>query len=381
MLALMVAAAAATATATAEAAAGPPGNATPGGGGCSVSLTHKLSSGACVFGTGFGCFAENSSMWVAAGCRGVFTCNNLPSVKCDPCDGAKTPGCGLATHVCPCAAPPPAPPPAAALLDSAQARGFPCDPRAFPPERCPDGHVCPASGSCPEPGPAPLCSEVKRDTIIGEGQFDIHHARDAAECCARCLATEHCECWTWKTSREHTCLLKNAEHCRAVSHRPAEHRVSGRRPRPPAEPELLQPDGRAAPACFVDPVWTPAEIVNTSGCNGTTTRCAWSVPPNRTNIQYGLAPAPAPGGGLGAGKPERLLLDLYLPPASDTRAKRPGFVLMHGGGFTGGDKARHGAGPGVEAYMAAALAQRGFVAVSINCKIVILSRFACCPSR
>ena len=68
MLALLVAAAA-TATAAAEAAAGPPGNATPGGGGCSVSLTHKLSSGACVFGAGFGCFVENSSMWVAAGCR------------------------------------------------------------------------------------------------------------------------------------------------------------------------------------------------------------------------------------------------------------------------------------------------------------------------
>ena len=51
MLALLLAA---TATAAAaEAAAGPPGNATPRGGGCSVSLTHKLSSGACVFGTGF----------------------------------------------------------------------------------------------------------------------------------------------------------------------------------------------------------------------------------------------------------------------------------------------------------------------------------------
>ena len=50
MLAPLVAAAA---TAAAEAAAGPPRNATPGGGGCSVSLTHKLSSGACVFGTGF----------------------------------------------------------------------------------------------------------------------------------------------------------------------------------------------------------------------------------------------------------------------------------------------------------------------------------------
>ena len=61
MLALLVAA---TATAAAAAAAGPPGNATPGGGGCSVSLTHKLSSGACVFGTGSGfdfrCFTASS---------------------------------------------------------------------------------------------------------------------------------------------------------------------------------------------------------------------------------------------------------------------------------------------------------------------------------
>ena len=69
MLTLLVRVAAVATEVPAAAAAGPPTNATPGGGGCSVSLTHKLSSGACVFGAGFGCFVENSSMWVAAGCR------------------------------------------------------------------------------------------------------------------------------------------------------------------------------------------------------------------------------------------------------------------------------------------------------------------------
>lgn len=119
--------------------------------------------------------------------------------------------------------------------------------------------------------------------------------------------------------------------------------------------------------CFVEPLWPPAEVVNISGCGRASIasggRCAWSVPPNRTNIQYGTAWNPT------FKRQEPLLLDLYLPPASDTRTRRPGFVLMHGGGFIGGDKARHGAGPGVEAYMAAALAQRGFVAVSINYRL------------
>jgi acetyl esterase/lipase len=122
----------------------------------------------------------------------------------------------------------------------------------------------------------------------------------------------------------------------------------------------------AAPApapCFIDPVWTVPEIVNVSGCTGGSSRCAWTVPANRTNIQYGSAY------NRGKRKQEPLLLDLYLPPSTDTRTKRPGFVFIHGGGFTGGDKARHGAGPGVEAYMAAALAQRGFVTVSINYRL------------
>ena len=118
-----------------------------------------------------------------------------------------------------------------------------------------------------------------------------------------------------------------------------------------------------SPPCFIDPVWSPAEIVNTSGCTGGNSKCAWTVPPNRTNLQYGAAY------NHGTHKMEPLLLDLYLPPVSDMRSKRPGFVFIHGGGFTGGDKARHGAGPGVEAYMAAALAQRGFVTVSINYRL------------
>jgi acetyl esterase/lipase len=119
--------------------------------------------------------------------------------------------------------------------------------------------------------------------------------------------------------------------------------------------------------CFVDPVWAPEEIVNTSGCSSASiasgARCAWSLPPNRTDIQYGSAYNPT------YKRQEALLLDLFLPPPSDTRKKRPGFVLMHGGGFVGGSKSRHGSGPGVEAYMGAAFAQRGFVAVSISYRL------------
>lgn len=73
--------------------------------GCSVSLTHPLSSEPCVFGTSFSCFISNSSMWVSSGCRGVFTCNNVQGIKCDPCDnntGSPTPGCGLNPYICSC---------------------------------------------------------------------------------------------------------------------------------------------------------------------------------------------------------------------------------------------------------------------------------------
>lgn len=80
----------------------------------------------------------------------------------------------------------------------------------------------------------------------------------------------------------------------------------------------------AAPApapCFIDPVWTVPEIVNVSGCTGGSSRCAWTVPANRTNIQYGSAY------NRGKRKQEPLLLDLYLPPSTDTRTKRPSMAV------------------------------------------------------
>ena len=60
---------------------------------------------------------------------------------------------------------------------------------------------------------------------------------------------------------------------------------------------------------------------------------------------------------------QKLLLDLYTPPLSDKRTSRPAFVLIHGGSFVGGDKAQS------QSYLATALAQRGFVAASINYRL------------
>ena len=106
--------------------------------------------------------------------------------------------------------------------------GLPCNPRAVPPEHCPDGSVCPPNGQCDDP-PAPRCFDVAVDHIIGEGDCGaprLGHkcvgphpamagARDAAECCDRCLATEHCECWTFKTNHE---KALHPEERLAVSH-------------------------------------------------------------------------------------------------------------------------------------------------------------------
>ncbi|MDQ7065410.1 MAG: prolyl oligopeptidase family serine peptidase [candidate division KSB1 bacterium] len=61
------------------------------------------------------------------------------------------------------------------------------------------------------------------------------------------------------------------------------------------------------------------------------------------------------------GKTEVLKLDLY-EPEGDTALERAAVVLVHGGGFTGGDKSRLGP---VGTY----LAQRGYVAVSINYRL------------
>ena len=73
-------------------------------------LVQQLSSAKCTA-NDFGC-NNNNTMWVSGGCRGVFQCNNVDRVKCDPCDPS-TPSCnGKGRHVCECkmmAPPPPAP--------------------------------------------------------------------------------------------------------------------------------------------------------------------------------------------------------------------------------------------------------------------------------
>jgi len=69
---------------------------------CSVTLKQQLSHATCAPGLSFGCGADNSSVWTALGCRGVFECNGAP-VTCDvngtdpvhtcPCPGSAPPTC------------------------------------------------------------------------------------------------------------------------------------------------------------------------------------------------------------------------------------------------------------------------------------------------
>ena len=52
---------------------------------------------------------------------------------------------------------------------------------------------------------------------------------------------------------------------------------------------------------------------------------------NQMNVQYGVAPDTS-------GNNVNLLLDIYFPPAATTAKKYPLFVMIHGGGYVGGDK-------------------------------------------
>lgn len=56
--------------------------------------------------------------------------------------------------------------------------------------------------------------------------------------------------------------------------------------------------------------------------------------------------------------------DVYFPPNQAAGARVPAVLLMHGGGFNDGDKAR-----GREVQMAIEIAQHGFVCMSINYKL------------
>jgi acetyl esterase/lipase len=62
---------------------------------------------------------------------------------------------------------------------------------------------------------------------------------------------------------------------------------------------------------------------------------------------------------LGPGRKEKA--DLYLPPELEPGKKYPGIVIIHGGGWTGGDK-----GAAREINIGTTLADRGYVCMSIN---------------
>jgi dienelactone hydrolase len=82
--------------------------------------------------------------------------------------------------------------------------------------------------------------------------------------------------------------------------------------------------------------------------------------PNLTTtsgITYGSAPDLS-------GNPVTLTLDMYQP-TGDTQTGRPGIVLVHGGSFVGGSSTDSGV-----VKLAKAFAQRGYVAVSINYRLL-----------
>ena len=83
-----------------------------GGSTCSVQLAQRCSESACVANQDYGCYNENNSMWVDHGCRGMFSCNGIANVRCDPCDPVDCDPPRNLT-VCSCVAtPPPTPGPA-----------------------------------------------------------------------------------------------------------------------------------------------------------------------------------------------------------------------------------------------------------------------------
>jgi acetyl esterase/lipase len=82
--------------------------------------------------------------------------------------------------------------------------------------------------------------------------------------------------------------------------------------------------------------------------------------PNLTETD-GLAYGSAPDA---QGNPQTLTLDMYRP-TGDTQTLRPAIVLIHGGGFVAGDSKNS-----AMVQMAQAFARRGYVAVSINYRLL-----------
>ncbi len=91
---------------------------------------------------------------------------------------------------------------------------------------------------------------------------------------------------------------------------------------------------------YLDRIYEPEDIVITS------------------DIIYGSAPNKT-------GEVVELGFDLYTPPLSDTETLRPLVVIIHGGGFSGGDKASEKMIEWSQSWFA----ERGYVAASINYRL------------
>eukprot|EP01052_Picozoa_sp_SAG31_P048967 SAG31_NODE_10501_length_1131_cov_1.136628_2_plen_197_part_00 len=92
--------------------------------------------------------------------------------------------------------------------------------------------------------------------------------------------------------------------------------------------------------CFVEQAWTRAQIVQQKA------------------VPFGKVFNNA------TKEMQTLLLDTYEPPATDKRAERPAFVLIHGGAFIFGNRTSDG-----EPEVAYALATRGYFVVSIDYRL------------
>mmetsp|Transcript_69696 Transcript_69696/g.167303 ORF Transcript_69696/g.167303 Transcript_69696/m.167303 type:complete len:384 (+) Transcript_69696:97-1248(+) len=93
--------------------------------------------------------------------------------------------------------------------------------------------------------------------------------------------------------------------------------------------------------CFTQPTWLTQEVQV------------------KRNIKYGSAL------NYFTRKYQDLHLDAYFPPAKDPRQERPAILLIHGGSFTSGNKSSDGV-----PALARSLAARGFVAVSIDYRLL-----------
>jgi acetyl esterase/lipase len=70
---------------------------------------------------------------------------------------------------------------------------------------------------------------------------------------------------------------------------------------------------------------------------------------------------------LGHGRSEKA--DLYLPAELEAGKKYPGIVMIHGGGWTGGDK-----GAAREINIGKTMAAGGYICISINCQLAVAGR-------